>query len=113
MKRSERGLLLRLGNPRSSVTLMAHLAFCAANLKPRKGKKDYSELAYHCLVRATDGTKKLSTVVEVRRQRRRQPASKRQAYVSVAGEQRRKTLGLVCRARILRASMNPTARLCG
>ncbi len=36
-------------------------------MKPRKGKKDYSELAYHCLVRATDGSKKLSTVVEVRR----------------------------------------------
>ncbi|KAI3432642.1 hypothetical protein D9Q98_004188 [Chlorella vulgaris] len=34
------------------------------NLKPRKGKRDYSQLAYHCLVRATDGSKKLSTVVE-------------------------------------------------
>lgn len=39
----------------------------AANLKPRKGKRDYSQLAYHCLVRVTDGSKKLSTVVEVRR----------------------------------------------
>ncbi|PSC70582.1 transducin beta 3 isoform B [Micractinium conductrix] len=36
------------------------------NMKPRKGKKDYSEHAYHCLVRATDGTRKLSTVVQAR-----------------------------------------------
>lgn len=35
-------------------------------MKPRKGKKDYSEHAYHCLVRATDGTRKLSTVVQAR-----------------------------------------------
>lgn len=44
--------------------------FLAANLKPRRSKKDYSGLACHCLVRATDGRKKLSTVVEVRRQAR-------------------------------------------
>ncbi|EFN51456.1 hypothetical protein CHLNCDRAFT_28011 [Chlorella variabilis] len=36
------------------------------NLKPRRSKKDYSGLACHCLVRATDGRKKLSTVVEGR-----------------------------------------------
>lgn len=35
----------------------------AANEKPRKGKKDYSHLEYKCLVRATDGKRKLSTVV--------------------------------------------------
>ncbi|KAL4423691.1 hypothetical protein ABPG75_000992 [Micractinium tetrahymenae] len=34
------------------------------NLKPRKGKKDYSGFEYHCLVRATDGRRKLSTVVK-------------------------------------------------
>ncbi|KAI7838028.1 hypothetical protein COHA_008209 [Chlorella ohadii] len=33
-------------------------------MKPRKGKKDYSAFAYHCLVRATDGSRKLSTVVQ-------------------------------------------------
>ena len=32
-------------------------------MKPRKGKKDYSGLEYHCLVRATDGDRKLTTVV--------------------------------------------------
>lgn len=34
------------------------------NMKPRKGKKDYSGLEYRCLVRATDGNRKLSTVVQ-------------------------------------------------
>ncbi|KAL4446371.1 hypothetical protein ABPG77_003178 [Micractinium sp. CCAP 211/92] len=34
------------------------------NLKPRKGKNDYSSFEYHCLVRATDGRRKLSTVVK-------------------------------------------------
>ena len=37
----------------------------AGNLKPRNGKKDYSGHEYHCLVRATDGDRKLSTVVQV------------------------------------------------
>ena len=35
----------------------------AANLKPRKGKGDYSAHPYQCLLRATDGDRKLSTVV--------------------------------------------------
>ena len=35
----------------------------AANEKPRKSKKDYSHLELKCLVRATDGKRKLSTVV--------------------------------------------------
>lgn len=34
------------------------------NLKPRKGKNDYSGFDYHCLVRATDGERKLTTVVQ-------------------------------------------------
>eukprot|EP00887_Chlorella_sp_A99_P001824 scaffold19.g1824.t1 len=33
------------------------------NLKPRRGKNDYSEHPYVCLVRATDGKRKLSTSV--------------------------------------------------
>lgn len=33
-------------------------------MKPRKGKKDYSGHEYHCLVRAQDGHRKLSTVVQ-------------------------------------------------
>ena len=32
-------------------------------MKPRRGKKDYSALEYKCLVRATDGKRRLSTVV--------------------------------------------------
>ena len=32
-------------------------------MKPRRGKKDYSAFAYHCLMRATDGRRKLTTVV--------------------------------------------------
>ena len=32
-------------------------------MKPRKGKNDYSALEYHCLVRATDGDRKLTTEV--------------------------------------------------
>ena len=36
----------------------------AANMKPRRGKKDYSGLEYHCLVRATDGRRKLTTQVQ-------------------------------------------------
>ncbi|PRW60889.1 transducin beta 3 isoform A [Chlorella sorokiniana] len=34
-----------------------------SNMKPRRGKKDYSAFAYHCLMRATDGRRKLTTVV--------------------------------------------------
>lgn len=33
------------------------------NEKPRKSKKDYSHLEMKCLVRATDGKRKLSTVL--------------------------------------------------
>jgi hypothetical protein len=33
------------------------------NEKPRKGKKDYSGLEYKCLVRATDGKRKLSATL--------------------------------------------------
>ena len=33
-------------------------------MKPRRGKRDYSALEYHCLVRATDGKRKLTTVVQ-------------------------------------------------
>ena len=36
----------------------------AANMKPRRGKKDYSGLEYLCLVRATDGRRKLTTQVQ-------------------------------------------------
>lgn len=32
-------------------------------MKPRRGKKDYSAFEYHCLMRATDGRRKLTTVV--------------------------------------------------
>ncbi len=35
----------------------------AANEKPRKSKTDWSHLELKCLVRATDGKRKLSTVV--------------------------------------------------
>mgnify|MGYP001074140479 CR=1 FL=1 len=34
-----------------------------ANEKPRKGKTDWSHLELKCLVRATDGKRKVSTVV--------------------------------------------------
>lgn len=33
------------------------------NMKPRKGKKDYSALEYLCLIRATDGKRKISTTL--------------------------------------------------
>lgn len=36
---------------------------CPGNLKPRKGPKDYSDVPCKCLVRATDGKRKLSTVL--------------------------------------------------
>lgn len=35
----------------------------AANEKPLKGKKDYSQLEYKCLIRVTDGKKKFSTTL--------------------------------------------------
>lgn len=56
-------LLLELAHPPLPPTPTPHpiptphthtLSACAANLKPRKGKKDYSGFEYHCLVsRAT------------------------------------------------------------
>lgn len=39
------------------------LSFCAANEKPKKSKKDNSAAEYKCLVRATDGKKKISTAL--------------------------------------------------
>ena len=37
-----------------------------ANEKPVKGKNDYSHLDYKCLVRATDGKRKLTTTLTAR-----------------------------------------------
>lgn len=66
MKRSELPLLPMLtafGWPCLLIGRALCLCHPSANEKPRKGKKDYSHLEYKCLVRATDGKRKLSTVV--------------------------------------------------
>lgn len=61
-----RGLPVAARLPLTGPTapLAAPRSIAAGNMKPRKGKKDYSAFAYHCLVRATDGSRKLSTVVQ-------------------------------------------------
>ncbi len=64
-----RGLPVAGAPPAPTLTgptapLAAPRSIAAGNMKPRKGKKDYSAFAYHCLVRATDGSRKLSTVVQ-------------------------------------------------
>lgn len=41
-----------------------------ANLKPRKTRKPDPTLPYHCLVRATGGKRKISTVVNAKEQPR-------------------------------------------
>lgn len=50
-------------NEKPSCSPEPSLVLDAANEKPRKSQKDYSHLEYKCLVRATDGKRKLSTLV--------------------------------------------------